>query len=307
MSGVVLLGVPSAAGAYGAGVARAPRALRDAGLMDRFERANLAVRDRGDLPVVPFSPDPEQPQAQNLTRVVDVARSVADEVEVIGQQGGLPLIVGGDCTITLGVLSGVLRRRPDAALAYLDGDADVSTPRTTRSGILDAMGVAHMLGFEGAAPALAAVGGRVPLLAGRRLAMIGYDDSELDEPDRRRLEDHLVRLFPARAVRGRGGLAAAEALDALDERDGLIIHFDVDVIDSTELPLAQYPHFNVGLSLADAMAALMRLCAAPDVSAIVVTEVNPDNDPDSGHLGVLADGLAKAMGRGLAADSALGS
>jgi arginase len=297
MMDVTLLGVPSAAGAYGAGVARAPRALREAGLVGRLEAAGLTVGDHGDLPLVPFAPDPARPTAQNLARVVDVARSVADKVEAAMAQRTVPLIAGGDCTLTLGVVSGVLRRRPDAALAYLDGDADVSTPSTTRSGILDAMGVAHLLGFEDAAPSLAAIGGRVPLLAGRRLAMIGFDDAELEESAERRLMAERVVLIPARVVQGRGGQAAADALTALADRDGLIVHFDVDVIDSTELPLAQYPHFNVGLPFIDAMAALTTLCGATDVAAIVVTEVNPDNDPDGGHVARLVDGLAQAIGQ----------
>ncbi len=297
MSDLVLLGVPSAAGAYGAGVARAPRALRQAGLLARLQASGLRVRDQGDLPFVAFSPDPAQPKAQNLARVVDVARAVADEVEAIVKRGARALVVGGDCTLTLGVMAGILRQRPQAALAYLDGDADVSTPRTTSSGILDAMGIAHLLGFEDAASPLVAIGERAPLLAGQRLAMIGFDDAELRESDQQRLVAHHVQRFPARAVHGRGALAAAETLAALDDRDGLVLHFDVDIIDSTELPLAQYPHFNVGLSFEDAMAVLTGLCRAPDVTAVVVTEVNPDNDPDGGHVRRLADGLAKALGQ----------
>jgi arginase len=290
------MGVPSAAGAYGAGVIKAPHALREAGLVERLEAAGLTVDDHGDLPVVPFAADPAQPKAQNLTRVVHVARSVASAVEAAVGQGTVPLVVGGDCTLTLGVVSGVLRRRPDAALAYLDGDADVSTPHTTRSGILDAMGVAHLLGLEGTAPSLAAIGGRVPLLGGRRLAMVGYDDAELEESGRRLLVAEGVMLIPARLVQGRAREAAADALAALADRDGLIVHFDVDVIDSTELPLAQYPHFNVGLSFRDAIAALTSLCRATDIAAIVVTEINPDNDPGGGYITRLADGLARAIG-----------
>ena len=51
-----ILGVPSAAGAYGHGVARAPQALRAAGLLESLRGQGLAVADAGDLPVVPFAP-----------------------------------------------------------------------------------------------------------------------------------------------------------------------------------------------------------------------------------------------------------
>ena len=80
-------------------------------------------------------------------------------------------------------------------------------------------------------------------------------------------------------------------------RDGLIGDFDVDVSDSTELPLAQCPHFNVGLSFAAAMQTLERASSEPDVCAIVITETDPDNDATGACLRRLAEGLAWSIGR----------
>lgn len=74
------------------------------------------------------------------------------------------------------------------------------------------------------------------------------------------------------------------------------MHFDVDAIDSTDCPLAHFPHFNTGLSLAEAGECLGQLLTAPGLAAIVVTEVNPDHDPDGLQLRRLVDMLASAMG-----------
>jgi arginase family enzyme len=38
------------------------------------------------------------------------------------------IVLGGDCTITLGVLAGLQRAEPDAGLVYFDGDADLGRP-----------------------------------------------------------------------------------------------------------------------------------------------------------------------------------
>ena len=59
---VGLIGVPSSAGAHWPGQEKAPRALRDAGLVERLESAGCAVVDRGDMPRVRFRPDGEHPQ-----------------------------------------------------------------------------------------------------------------------------------------------------------------------------------------------------------------------------------------------------
>src|SRR5437773_1821049 len=76
--------------------------------------------------------------------------------------GRLPLVVGGDCTITLGVISGFRRQHPDVGLVYVDGDADVGVPDSGGSGIFDSMGISHLLGRG--APELTGLAGAVPLL-----------------------------------------------------------------------------------------------------------------------------------------------
>jgi arginase len=112
----VMIGVPSSAGAHHAGQERAPAALRAAGLIGRLRAAGLPVADAGDLPVVAFEADHDHPGARNLAAVAGVARRVADAVAAVVASGRLPLVVGGDCTITLGVIAGFRRVHPDVGL-----------------------------------------------------------------------------------------------------------------------------------------------------------------------------------------------
>src|SRR5205807_2692697 len=81
--------------------------------------------------------------------VVEVARRVATEVASIRAAGRLPLVLGGDCTITLGALDGF----GGGGLVYFDGDADLTTPERSASAVADTMGMTHMLG--GGSPRLA--------------------------------------------------------------------------------------------------------------------------------------------------------
>src|SRR5919106_889558 len=68
-----------------------------------------------------------------------------------------------------GFVAGAQRRDPTAGLLYLDGDADLATPETTGSGVLDAMGIAHLLGL--ADTELARLGDGPPMLTDDRLAL----------------------------------------------------------------------------------------------------------------------------------------
>lgn len=292
-----VLGVPTSAGAYGVGQEHAPMAIRDAGLLSALTGPGVAVTDEGDSRVARFRPDPSSPTAQNLGRVVDVAEELAPRVQRAVGGGSIPLVLGGDCTITLGVIAGFHDAGAAPAVAYVDGDLDLSTPATTRSGVLDAMGVAHMLAIDGCADPLANLGGHRPLMRGRDLAMIGFED--IDEDEETLLDDRGVHRFPASEVRDDPSGAAGRALDAVGEERPLIVHFDLDAVDSIDCPLAHFPHFNTGVPLDQAARCLASLCAAPNFAALVVTEVNPHHDPDDIYLprlvGVLADALAAGM------------
>src|SRR6266508_3847974 len=178
---IALIGVPTSAGSHGPGQEKAPQALRRAGLVEGLRAAGLEVEDHGDLPTARYQAHAADPRQRNLDDVVEVAGRVADQVHAVLDRGQRPLVLGGDCTITLGVVAGFARHGDELGLVYLDGDADLSTPATSRSGVLDSMGVAHLLG-EGA-PALAGIGPRTPLLAPDRLLLFGYDDpDDLGEP-----------------------------------------------------------------------------------------------------------------------------
>jgi arginase len=302
---LALVGVPTSAGTHGPGQEKAPQALRRAGLVRGLEAAGIAVHDQGDLPLAMYRAAVPDPRQRNLDGVAEVAGRVADRVAEVLGRGMAPLVLGGDCTITLGVVAGFARHDPDVGLLYFDGDADLSTPATSGSGVLDAMVVAHLLG-EGA-PALSGLGPRVPLLAAERLLLFGFDDpDDLGQAQQALLARHAPAAWPASRVRevpGGPRAAAAAALAELEDRAGtVVVHFDVDVVDTGDLPLANFPHFGQGLRLAEALACLEVFLGSARLGGLVVTEVNPDHDPDGRQLGRLVDGLVAALaGRGTAA------
>ena len=288
-----MLGVPSAAGTHGPGPEIAPSAVRAAGLVDRLRDRGVDVEDHGDLPAVPFAPDPANPKKQNVARVVDVVGRVADAVGELLDGGGTPLVIGGDCTITLGVVAAYVRRMQGVGLVYFDGDMDVATPETTTSGILDTMGMSHLLGRG--VPQIARIGTRVPLLAADHIVAFGYDEREPSADQRAWLRAQGVDCRPANGMTD----VAAEALDAwtrlVARSSPVLVHFDVDVIDSTDLPLADFPHFNEGLRFDAAMAALRTFCGQPAFAGLVITEINPLRDADGMLLERLLDPLTAAL------------
>jgi arginase len=291
-----LIGVPSSAGAHWPGQDQAPRALREAGLVERLESVGLLVVDHGDLPRVRFRPDPEHRNPQNLEAVTEVVRSVADRVEATLLAGEMPLVIGGDCTIELGVLSGFLRAGQDPALLYLAGGVDLRTPVTNPTGILDSMGVAHMVGEPGATEDLARIGPRFPLMEDERIILFGY---EPNPPEIGVLEQHAMPRYPAEVVRERPREAASEAIARVEEdAESFVVHFDVDVIDFVDFPIADVPQHNAGLTFRETVACLEVFASSPHFAGLTITEFNPDHADEEGALAAtLASEVALALGQ----------
>jgi arginase len=277
-----LIGVPTSAGAHHAGQDRAPAALRAAGLADRLRTSGLSVTDAGDLPGAAFAVDHEHPTARNLAAVVKVAREVADAVASLVQAGQRPLVLGGDCTITLGVIAGFRRVHSDTGLAYVDGDVDLGAISAESSGILDASGIWHLLGYG--EPDLARLAGDPPMLDPSRLAIVGCDPREVTPDGRRFLADRGVSYTDGPALVADPEAAGRKALATLAGSGPMVVHFDVDVVDSGDLPLGNFPHYNSGVRLTDVGRCLRVLVTDPACAGLVLTEVNPTYDSDGSQL-----------------------
>ena len=294
-----VLGVPTSAGAHHAGQDRAPAALRAHGFVTRLRELGVDVCDDGDVVGETFRADAEHPTARNLEAVVRVARRVADAVAACRAEDRVPILLGGDCTITLGAVAGVQRRHPDAGLLYLDGDADLARPGHG-TGILDATGVAHLLGL--ADSPLARLGPATPMLTPERLVLLGYDttDAETFHAPTLAALPGLVHV-PDAELRADPAAVARRAVTAITRHaSAVVVHFDVDAVDSGDLPLANFPHYGTGVPLTAAATVLAECVAVPGLAAVVLTEVNPGHDPAGDHLRRYVAAVTSALAAALA-------
>jgi arginase len=286
---VSVLGVPTSAGSHNPGHEKAPAAWRAAGLIGELQAAGLDVEDRGDLEATPYRPVEPDGGLRDTDRVAEVIRRVAAEVAAIRAAGRLPLVLGGDCTITLGALDGF----GGGGLVYFDGDADLTTPERSASAVADTMGMTHMLG--GGSPKLARLGSRYPLLRPGQVVLFGFDPAELDTGEWTELVARHLYAAPAPAVRADPAGEAQRARGYLDRRSvSYLVHFDVDVLHTGLFPLANYPHF-AGLTLDEVSACLNEFACGERFGGLVITEVNPDHDPSGQLLRALTARVVRAL------------
>jgi arginase len=190
------------------------------------------------------------------------------------------VVLGGDCTVGVGTVAGLRARVQRLGVVYVDRHADVNVPGSTVDGALDWMGVAHMLDVDGALGRLAALAGQRPMLSSGQISFLGlgpHTEFEANVISSRGLPVVDVQ----NAVSDPRGSARA-ALVPLSGCDGLAVHFDVDLVDFLDAPLAENTDRGCAPSLTACGEMLSELLADTRVRAVTVTEFNPHHGAEDG-------------------------
>jgi arginase len=302
MRALSVIGVPSSAGSYAAGQEQAPAALRSAGLIDALDVHGLSVHDEGDLPVQTWHPDRINPRMQNIEQVIRSITELIERLRPLVARGDNLLVLGGNCTIVLGVVSALreLAEEP-TGLLYVDRGYDLNTPESTTDGALDWMGMAHALALPGSIELLLDALGPPPLLGADQVVWLGVEESMATEWERtqaRRLGLHAVS---SEALARHPATSTIESLAHLPGGP-LAVHFDVDVLDFTDAPLAENTDGrNTGPTLDQAAEALQVATGDRRFRALSIGELNPTRsagDPDAipRFVAVLASVMAASAG-----------
>ncbi len=276
MRTVTLVEAPTSAGGYAPGQEEGPRVLLEGGLVERLKAAGVAVNRGGRVTPYRWRPDPDNPRAANASAVIDRASQVAGLVRSAPAQDTI-LVLGGDCTVGVGTVAGLQHRDERLGVVYVDRHADLNVPDSTVDGALDWMGVAHMLDIDGTVDGLAALADHRPMLSSGQISFLGlgpHTDFEAEVISARRLP--VVDVY--RTVSDPLGSARA-ALSPLSGCDALAVHFDVDLVDFLDAPLAENTDRGIAPTLKACGEMLSELLSDARVRALTVTEFNPHHGP----------------------------
>jgi len=287
-AGLALIGVPANSSGRVDGVARAPAVLRQRGLAAALARHQGFI-DVGDLALP--APVPVRGPSGLLAEdaLVAMIEQVAQAVRAARRRGWFPLLLGGDCPVTLGALAALEAEAGRAGLLFVDGHEDAWPPRASPTGeAADCeLGLALGLFDAGLSPQLRVV---LPRIDPADVAAVGpRDAAELTTAGVASLDGQLGALIrPGQLTADR----YAAALASLPPPWWL--HTDLDVLTTAELAAVDYPQPG-GLTW-DQLAGLTATALAADGCAgWSVCIYNPDLDPGRDGADAIVSYITQAI------------
>ena len=235
-----------------AGLAAAPAALAESFQRDLGPEKQVRV---------PFNP-----RDRWLTAARESCRTLSDGVAASMRAGAQVGVLGGECTLVAGSLSGALSVEPDLTLVYMDAHGDFNTLATTQSHYVSGMCLAHVSGHS-VAPLLWPGGRKI---AEDHVALVG--GRTLDAGERQNLERsrvaHIVfdaeHRDPSRIV-------------AFARRKKVWLHLDLDIVDPSEMAAVVFasPGGVTMRALADLIA---QLASVADIRGFEICGYDPRQD-----------------------------
>jgi arginase len=289
-----VIGVPIDLGADRRGVDMGPSAIRYAHLRGRLESLGHAIEDKGNIEVpIQETCTITDNRLKYLDCIIPMGRRVAGAVATSIQGGRLPLVLGGDHSLSVGSIRGAARHRK-LGVIWLDAHGDFNTPQTTPSGNIHGMPLAALCGIGD--PRLTALWDETPpVIDPKRVAVIGARDLDPGEKDNLREADVLV--LGMEQIDRIGMVAAVERSIERVSRDvdGIYLSMDLDALDPRDAPGVGTP-VPGGLTYREAHLVCEVVAETGKLIGMDIVEVNPILDERNQTAVLAVDFACSALG-----------
>jgi arginase len=295
-----VIGAPIEDGAGVPGTIMGPAALRTAGLIRTLRDLGYEVDDRGDLRLPEGTPEPVSiaGSLRNLASVAGWSRLLCRETYTAAKSGRVPIVIGGDHSLSIGSVSGIARHCAEAGrelfVLWLDAHADFNTPATSPSGNMHGMSAAALCGE----PGLDGIFGNEPhgSVDPKNLCIFGV--RAIDRGERELLHARGVDVVDMRRLDEFGASALMRRfIERVRERNGVLhVSLDVDFLDPLLAP-GVGTTVPGGATFREAHLIMEMLHDSALVGSLDVVELNPFLDERGKSALLLVDLVASLFGR----------
>ena len=231
---------------------------------------------------------------RNLAQVTLWNLEVHDAVYRELREQRLPILLGGDHSLSIGSISAIARHcrdlRKPLRVLWLDAHADFNTRELSPSGSLHGMPVSCLCGFG--PRELTQIGGVSPAIRPQWIRQVGI--RSVDAGERRFVHEQDLEVFDMRSIDEMGVRKVMElALQDLDANTHLHVSFDVDCLDP-EIAPGVGTTVAGGLSYREAQLCMEMIADTGRMASLDIMELNPALDVRN-KTAVLAVDLVESL------------
>jgi len=279
-----VFGVPLRSGSLLPGNENDAQAYRDVHLLARLQAAGCKAVDDGDVAIPSYLPHHSIPPIRSWPGPRIVWDCVSERITPVLQRSGqVPLLIGCDCSVVVGTTQALLHASSqEIRVLYIDGDFDDSPPDSRRS--QSAASCAVWL-LTNNSPFWAG-----PALRPSQVSVIGWTNAS------RSGQAGINSISLADIRRSKPREVAQQVLQSVPASASLLVHVDIDVLQSREVPAAYFPHAE-GMTLSELGELLGVLLKDPRIRIIEISEYAALRDFEQVSGGKLVDVLCEALKR----------
>ena len=260
--------------------------LREAGLYSLQKRIGERAQDYGDLEIPVYEGIRDShTKVLNLEAWKQTSRKAAIKLHSIQEETDFVIVLGGDCSILLGIFGAFYLSQKRVGLISLDGHTDYRDPSSSSTGEPADLELAILTGTG--PHELTGLFGPPPLLHSTDAVVCGFREPDL-------IARSNIHRFDHRGFRKTGAsILADQALALLGHLDLLWLHFDVDVLDPTIMPVS-FPEPD-GLSINATLEFLSTSIRSQKITGLSIACYHPILDPDLKAAAMIVDMINLAL------------
>ncbi|GAB5357202.1 hypothetical protein AAMO2058_000354000 [Amorphochlora amoebiformis] len=274
-----LVGMPFSWGQPRGGTDQGPDLMRKRGVANYITKLEWRFEECGNVEFEePRLSDPTNPKYRNLKNSYAVGRAcqnLAERTYEVASAGKFTLVMGGDHSIALGSIAGILKARPELSIVWVDAHADINTPESSPSGNLHGMPISFLMGLtEAKIPGFEWLED-YPKLDPSKLAFVGLRD--VDPGERATIRKLGIQAYTMYEVDRYGiGNVMEHCLNHLSPDNSNPVHlsYDIDAVDPDFAP-ATGTMVRGGFTLREAHYIAERIAETGMLGSMDIVEVNP--------------------------------
>lgn len=235
---LALIGVPCDAGTDVRGASLGPEALRLCGLATALNDLGANISDAGDIKGPDHEEAPKKSGCRNLNSIATWCQLIQHQVYSALQNKKLPVILGGDHSLSMGSIAAVARHCREAQkplyVLWLDAHTDFNDPLSSPSGNMHGMPLSALCGKF--MEEKLGLGDEGPVVKPENIFLVGI--RSVDSIEKLAVLDAGLNVFDMRLIDERGiARVIREILQVVAEAGGhLHVSFDVDFLDPVLAP-----------------------------------------------------------------------